>query len=168
MNRGLRLALALLLFLAFALPDAADAAISSVTLAASVTPDPVSAAGIPVSLSLTYDAAYAPSTYTPGDQRFTFHLDNDIAFDTTGLPQCPVGSIQNTLRANALAACPYSIVGSGTTTWLGASGPLNGVIDVFDGERRAGCVGDGGTSLHRPPASLAAHRRTSGLSSGAT
>jgi hypothetical protein len=130
--------LALLLFSALALPEAADAAITSVTLGASVTPDPVSALSVPVSLSLTYDAAYAPSTYSPGVQRFTFHLDNDIAFDTTGLPECPLASITNFPRASALAACPDSVVGSGVTTWIGGGGPLNGVIDAFNGQPSSG------------------------------
>jgi hypothetical protein len=137
-NRRLRLAVPLLLITTLAVPGTADAGISSVTMAGSVNPDPVSTASVPVSLALAYDATYAPSTYTPGVQRFTFHLDNDIAFDTTGIPQCPLASITNALRANALAACPDSIVGSGTTTWIGSGGPLNGVIDAFNGQPSSG------------------------------
>jgi hypothetical protein len=132
------MALPLLLLAPLAVPGTADAAVTSVTMAGSVNPDPVSTASVPVSLSLSYDAAYAPSTYSPGVQRFTFHLDNDIAFDTTGIPQCPLASITNALRANALAACPGSIVGSGTTTWIGGGGPLNGVIDAFNGQPASG------------------------------
>jgi hypothetical protein len=106
-------------------------------MGASVSPDPVSALGIPVSLSLTYDAAYT-SGFTPGLQRLTFHLDNDISFDNTGIPECPLGSINNQLRATALAACPGSVVGSGTVQWTSSGGTLNGVIDVFNGQPSSG------------------------------
>ena len=139
MKRGPRLTAALgagLLAVAM-LPAVAEASISSVTLGGSVTPDPVSAVSVPVSLTLTYDAVYA-SGFTPRLQRLTFHLDNDIAVDTTGIPQCPLASITNASRANALAACLSSLVGSGSVKWVSSGGTLNGVIDVFNGQPAGG------------------------------
>ena len=123
---------------ALALPGAASAAVGSVAMSGSVSPAPASATSTPVSLSLSYDAAYS-SGFSPGVQHFTFHLDNDIAFDTTGLPQCSLASIANATRAAALSACPGSVVGSGNTLWLGSGGTtLNGVIDAFNGQPSSG------------------------------
>lgn len=132
-KRGLRLTSALLLLTALAVPEAADAGISSVTIGGLVTPDPVSTLSAPVSLTLTYDAVYT-SGFTPRPQRLTYHLDNDIAVDVTGIPQCPLAAITNAPRANALAACPSSVVGSGTTQWVSSGPNLNGMIDVFNGQ----------------------------------
>jgi len=137
MRARLRFALALGLLSALVLPGAAGATVGSVAMSGSVSPAPVSAASTPVSLSLSYDATYSTG-FTPGVQRFTFHLDNDLTFDTTGIPQCSLASITNATRAAALAACPGSVVGSGNTQWLGGGGSLNGVIDAFNGQPSSG------------------------------
>ena len=134
----LRLALALGLLSALVLPGGAGATVGSVAMSGSVSPAPASATSTPVSLALSYDATYS-SGFSPGVQRFTFHLDNDIAFDTVGISQCSLASISNATRAAALAACPGSVVGSGNTVWLGSGGTtLNGVIDAFDGKPSSG------------------------------
>ena len=93
---------------------AAGATVGSVAISGSVSPAPVSAASTPVSLSLSYDSTCS-SGFSPGVQRLTFHFDDDLAFDTTGIPQCSLASITNASRAAALAACPGSVVGSGDT-----------------------------------------------------
>lgn len=134
----LRLALALGLLSALVLPGAAGATVGSVAMSGSVSPAPASATSTPVSLALSYDATYS-SGFSPGVQRFTFQLDNDIAFDTVGISQCSLASINNATRAAALAACPGSVVGSGNTVWLGSGGTtLNGVIDAFNGQPSSG------------------------------
>ena len=134
----LRLALALGLLSTLVLPGAAGATVGSVAMSGSVSPAPASATSTPVSLALSYDATYS-SGFSPGVQRFTFQLDNDIAFDTVGISQCSLASINNATRAAALAACPGSVVGSGNTVWLGSGGTtLNGVIDAFNGQPSSG------------------------------
>jgi hypothetical protein len=119
-----------------AVPTAAGAAISSVAMSGSVNPDPAFAISTPVSLTFTYDATYTGGS-NPVPMQTTFHFDNDISFDTTGIAQCPLASIHNATRAAALAACPAALVGSGSAQYSSASS-ITGVIDVFNGEPSSG------------------------------
>ena len=133
-----RLALALVtgLICAIAAPTSAPAAITSQTITAAATPstqDQTAFSG--VSLSLTEDQTYTGG-FQPVLTQIVYHLDNDFAFDTTGLPQCPLSSINGQTRANAIAACPGSVVGSGSGVING--GALTAVVTVFNGQPSGG------------------------------
>ncbi len=119
------------------LPATAGAALGTVTMSGSATPVPTSLTTLSgVSLSFGFDATYSGG-FNPVPRETTFHFDNDISFDTSGIPQCPLASIANQTRANALAACPGSVVGSGSAQYSSASS-ITGVIDVFNGQPSSG------------------------------
>ena len=88
-----------------------------------------------VSLSFGFDAPYTGG-FNPVPRVTTFHFDNDISFDTTGIPQCPLASIANQTRADALSACPGSVVGSGNAQFN--AGSFTAVLDAFNGQPSGG------------------------------
>ena len=119
-----------------AAPTSALGTITTQTISAVATPqiqDQTAFSG--AALSLTEDETYSGG-FQPTLSQIVYHLDNDFAFDTTGLPQCPLASISSQTRANAIAACPGSVVGSGTSEING--GVLSGVITAFNGQPAAG------------------------------
>jgi hypothetical protein len=136
-RRGwLALAIGLIPVGAIAAPAPAVAAVQSQTITATVTPATQGQTAFGgVSLSLAEDETYT-SSFSPTLSQMVFHLDNDLAIDTTGLPQCPSASIANQTRANAIAACPGSVVGSGSSQMY--PGPQQGVITVFNGQPSGG------------------------------
>ncbi len=135
-RRWLALAIGLIGVGAIAAPAPAIAAVESQTITATVTPATQGQTAFGgVSLSLAEDEIYT-STFSPTLTQMVFHLDNDLAIDTTGLSQCPTASIANQTTASAIAACPGSVVGSGSSQWW--PGPLQGVITVFNGEPSGG------------------------------
>ena len=136
-RRGwLALAIGLIPVGAIAAPAPAVAAVESQTITATVTPATQGQTAFGgVSLSLAEDETYT-STFSPTLAQMVFHLDNDLAIDTTGLPECPSASIANQTRASAIAACPGSVVGSGSSQMW--PGPHQGVITVFNGQPSGG------------------------------
>jgi hypothetical protein len=85
-----------------------------------------SPASLDLSMTETYDDSFSPSL-----QNAVFHLDNDFTFDTTGFTQCQQAAIQFKFHAAAVAACPNSVVGSGT--FQVNDGAVQGIIDIFSG-----------------------------------
>ena len=116
---------------AVALPSTAGATIGAVTTNGAASPTPLNGSTPSgVSLSFGFDATYSGG-FSPGPSLVVFHFDNDIAFDTTGLPQCAPASLAGLTTAQALAICGPAKVGSGTVIYNGGS--INGVITAFNG-----------------------------------
>jgi hypothetical protein len=90
----------------------------------------------PASLRIVWDTTYNPSAL-PSPQTMSdanIHFDNDFAFDTTGLTQCPATSLAGTTTAAAIAACPGAHLGSGgSATLINASMSYAGVVTTFNG-----------------------------------
>jgi hypothetical protein len=113
-------------------PTAASAAATGVTLTASASPTTQSAVDRGgVNLDLGFSASYDNFATSQSLREAVFHLDDDFAFDATGLTTCPLPSIQGKFHDQAVAACPNSIVGSGTVEVNG--GAITGVVDAFHG-----------------------------------
>ncbi len=95
-----------------------------------VNPAPVSATSSGVSLSFGFDTTYSGG-FSPVPSGTDFHFDSDIAFDTTGIPQCDPASITGMSTAQAMAVCGAARVGSGTALYN--AGAISGVITAFNG-----------------------------------
>jgi hypothetical protein len=116
---------------AVALSAAAAASVSTVTMGASASPTPDSLTTFSgVSLSFGLDASYSGG-FNPVPTHVKFHFDNDVAFDTTGLPQCAPSAIIGMTTAQAIAACGSAKVGSGSASYN--AGAFNAVITAFNG-----------------------------------
>jgi hypothetical protein len=133
--------------------------------AADVTSQSMSASGTPaaqsisanggVNLDLSWSTGY-DSTFEPALNRAVLHLDNDFGFDTTGFAQCQLASIQFKFHAQAVAACPGGVVGSGTASINNSA--IKGIVDVFNGPPPGGYpfvylnfdIGPGATSFTVP------------------
>jgi hypothetical protein len=89
-----------------------------------------------VSLQLTMNTTWDSTTPSPLHEMGVFHLDDDFAFDTTGLAVCDSASIEGQPRAAALTACPGAVVGSGNVTLTTAG--VAGVVTVFNGPPSGG------------------------------
>jgi hypothetical protein len=110
------------------------------------------------SLNLGWSTAYdeSPIAFFPSLREAVLHLDNDFAFDTTGLAQCQLSSIQGKFHAQAVAACPNAVVGSGSA--IINAGAVTGIIDVFNGAPSGGSpfvyvnfdIASGATTLTMP------------------
>ena len=138
MDRCLRFAVTLSLTLlgSAALSSSASGAIDSVSTSVSVSPTPVSLTSFTgVSAKLSMHASHSGG-FTPLLKGTDFHFDDDIAFDTTGLPQCDPTAIQGMFTAGAKATCPGSVVGSGT--FLLNAGAFHGVLTAFNGTPSGG------------------------------
>jgi hypothetical protein len=120
---------------AVAMPSAASAAVSSLTMSGSLSPAPPDATIVGTSVSFGFDAGYTGG-FNPVTKQTVFHFDNDIAFDPTGLATCAPASIAGMTTAGALATCPSARVGSGTATYN--AGAINGVITAFNGTPSSG------------------------------
>ena len=90
-----------------------------------------------VSLSFGYNATYSGGFMGPIPKYATINFDDDIAFDTTGIVQCPYASISNQTRSAALAACPASVVGGGAGQYNNG-GQLTSLLDAFNGQPSGG------------------------------
>jgi hypothetical protein len=115
-----------------AAPTAASGSATAVTMTggASPTAQPdVDRSG--ASLHLGFSVAYDNFATSQSLREVVLHLDNDFAFDATGLTACPLASIQGKFHDQAVAACPNSIVGSGTAAVNG--GAITAVLDAFHG-----------------------------------
>jgi hypothetical protein len=113
-------------------PAPASGAPTGVTITGAASPTTQSAlTASGVSLNLGFSASYDDFDTSQQLQQFVFHLDNDFAFDGTGLTPCPLSSIQGKFHSQAIAACPNSIVGSGSTAVNG--GAITAIVDVFYG-----------------------------------
>lgn len=79
------------------------------------------------------------------------YFDNDIRFNTTGIPSCRVSQVQDLPTAQARAKCRSAIIGGGKATAYvsgdpnpngqiipGVSNVLPGVITAFNGPKQGG------------------------------
>jgi hypothetical protein len=113
-------------------PATASAIPTGVTMTASASPATQSAVNRSgVSLFLGFSAAYDDFSTSEQLQEAVFHLDNDFTFDGTGLTSCQRSSIEGKFHNQAVAACPNSIVGSGTAAVN--DGAISAVLDAFYG-----------------------------------
>ena len=89
-----------------------------------------------------------PAT-TQSPRQTVFTIDPNIKFTNGNVPVCPLSSIQGKFTAQAQAACPKSIVGSGSVQVNG--GTVNGNVTVFAGGPNTMYIqtdiGPGATSL---------------------
>jgi hypothetical protein len=70
----------------------------------------------------------------PPSTRTLVTFPTDFKFDPGNLPDCPLGSLQGKTTASARAACPKSVVGTGTNIQRFLDGRLlNGTITAFNG-----------------------------------
>ena len=75
----------------------------------------------------------------PPSVRSVLTFSKNIRFNPGNLPDCPLSRLVGQSTAGARAACPQSIVGSGSNTQLFSDGrTLNGVITVFNGAPSGG------------------------------
>jgi hypothetical protein len=110
----------------------ASAAPTGVTITGAASPTAQSAlTASGVSLNLGFSASYDNFDTSQQLHEFVFHLDNDFAFDGTGLTPCPLSSIQGKFHSQAVAACPNSIVGSGSAAVN--DGAIIAIVDAFYG-----------------------------------
>jgi hypothetical protein len=83
----------------------------------------------PASLQIVWDTTYNPAAFPTSQtlQDATIHFDNEFAFDTTGIAQCPPASLTGTTTAAAIAACPTAVLGTGGNATLtgGSMGSLS-------------------------------------------
>jgi hypothetical protein len=113
-------------------PAAASASATAVTMTGSASPTAqpqVDRSG--AALALGFSAFYDNFATSQQLREAVFHLDNDFAFDATGLPACPLSSIEGKFHNQAVAACSASIVGSGTASVN--DGDITAVLDAFHG-----------------------------------
>ena len=69
------------------------------------------------------------------------YFDNDIDFDSKGLPACPASKIENTITSVAKQLCRNAIVGSGkAVTAIGGmpTAEVESVVTAFNGPRKNG------------------------------
>jgi hypothetical protein len=96
-------------------------------------------------ISTTYDTFVG--SHSP--QRTVFTIDPNIKFTNGNVPACQLSQIQGKFTAQAQAACPQSIVGSGSVQVNG--GAINGTVTIFGGGPNTMYVqtdiGPGATSL---------------------
>jgi hypothetical protein len=118
-----------------AMPSRAGATVNSVSASGAVNPAPASATSSGVSLSFGFDTTYTGG-FSPVPSGSDFHFDSDIAFDTTGLPQCDPASITNMSTAQAMAICGAAKVGSGTALYN--AGAISAVVTAFNGTPSGG------------------------------
>jgi hypothetical protein len=64
-------------------------------------------------------------------RQVTFTIDKNIKFTNGNVPACQLSQIQGKFTAQAQAACPQSIVGSGSVQVNG--GAITGVVTIFGG-----------------------------------
>jgi hypothetical protein len=96
-------------------------------------------------ISTTYDNFIG--SHSP--RQTTFTIDPNIKFTNGNVPACQQSQIQGKFTAQAQAACPQSIVGSGAVQVNG--GAINGVATIFGGGPKTmyvqADIGPGATSL---------------------
>jgi hypothetical protein len=117
---------------ALAFSGVASAAPLSQSLETTVTPAKQSAktfggASLHNIISTTVDnfaASQSPKTTT-------FTIDPNVKFVNGNIPICPLSAIQGKFTAQAQAACPQSITGSGTVQVNG--GAIGGTVTFFSG-----------------------------------
>jgi hypothetical protein len=121
---------------AVAQPAIAGASVSTATMGATASPTPNSLTTFSgVSLAFGFDASYSGG-FNPVPTNARFHFDNDVAFDTTGLPQCSPASILGQSTAQAIVTCGGAKVGSGSATYNAGAYPA--VVTAFNGTQSGG------------------------------
>jgi CSLREA domain-containing protein len=94
----------------------------------------------PAQLTFGFDTTYnTPGTPSPQLTDVTWFFDDDFAFNLTGVPQCNPASLNNgsgnLTTAQAIAACPNSVIGTGTAM---ANGALPSTVTAFNGTEAGG------------------------------
>lgn len=93
----------------------------------------------PASLRVVWDTTYASGFSTQTMSDANIHFDNDFAFDTTGIGQCPGATLAGTTTAAAIAACPTAVLGTGGNAVLtGTSTSFSGDVTSFNGAPAGG------------------------------
>jgi hypothetical protein len=119
--------------IAFVPAKPAAANVIAATVSGNASPGSQSASTFgAVALNLGWSTIYDDSTFQPALKDAVLHLDNDFVFNTTGFAQCQLASIQNKPHAQAVAACPNSIVGSGSAI-VNNGADFTVLLDVFNG-----------------------------------
>lgn len=132
----------------------AAAAPTSQTLQATVSPSKLSkktfgGVSLHAVIGTTFDNFTTPGT---GPRQTVFTIDPNIKFTNGNVPTCQLSQIQGKFTAQAQAACPHSIVGSGSVQVNdGAPTAVGGTATIFGGGPNTMYVqtdiGPGATSL---------------------
>src|SRR4051794_9859896 len=92
-------------------------------------------------LHTTTEAGSADGSQVKPATKVQVYYDNDIKFNSNGIPACPVAKVQDLDTAGARKACPKSIVGTGSGTAFIAGLPsavIPTVITAFNGPKQGG------------------------------
>ncbi|TMK57455.1 MAG: hypothetical protein E6G51_06760 [Actinobacteria bacterium] len=97
----------------------------------------------PITLEVSGTIKNEDGTHPPALKTLLLEFDKHGRLNTTGLPTCTVGKLQNTLTAQAKSVCGKALIGSGRVSAdialpeqppFGASGPLL----IFNGAPKGG------------------------------
>ncbi|HEY5053661.1 MAG TPA: hypothetical protein VII45_09665 [Solirubrobacterales bacterium] len=114
------------------------------TLNGSISPKALSkTTPTPITLSASAKIATVDGTHPPAVESFVVETDKNGAINTTGLPTCTDGALENSDTKTAEKACPTAIVGKGKTSVqveFAESTPFNatGPLVVFNGGTKGG------------------------------
>jgi hypothetical protein len=118
------------------IPATASAAITNQTLTLSVSPTKLASKGTPtpVAMTLRTAATYSDPAHDPAATLVDISLPTSLRINPKGIPTCDPGSIQNIPTSQAIAACPDSVIGSGSAIIAGVLGPpKTAVVTAFLG-----------------------------------
>jgi hypothetical protein len=117
---------------ALSLSSAASAVPTSQTLQATVSPAKQSKKTFGgVSLHSVIGTTFDNFATSQSPRQTVFTIDPNIKFTNGNVPTCPLSQLQNKPTAQAQAACPQSIVGSGSVQVNG--GAITGTVTIFGG-----------------------------------
>jgi hypothetical protein len=117
---------------ALSLSSVAAATPTSQTLQATVAPAKQSKKTFGgVSLHSVIGTTFDNYSTSQSPRQTVFTIDRNIKFTNGNVPACQLSQIQGKFTAQAQAACPHSIVGSGTVQVNG--GAIGGNVTIFGG-----------------------------------
>ena len=117
---------------ALSLSSVAQAVPTSQALQAAISPSKQSKKTFGgVSLHNVIDTTFDNFATSQSPRQTIFTIDPNIKFVNGNVPVCPLTQIQGKFTAQAQAACPQSIVGSGTVQVNG--GAIGGNVTIFGG-----------------------------------
>jgi hypothetical protein len=126
---------------ALSLAGTASAAVTSATLTTSAFPakqKTKTSGGVALNneVATTFVGATPALQYTPPANKTVLTFDPNFKFDAGNLPQCSAATLAGKTTAQATAACPGSVLGTGSAVVNTQSGlTIPGVVTQFNGTK---------------------------------